>query len=96
MPSVCLRSGVGWTVVQGWGSGGDTVANELVAQHRVESYIRLVRGQRVILDEDIAALYEVQTAQLVRAVLRNVERFPDDFMFQLAYGLMLNAYSGYR
>jgi phage regulator Rha-like protein len=43
-----------------------------------------VRGQRVILDEDLAELYGVQTKALVQAVKRNLERFPDDFMFQLS------------
>lgn len=36
-----------------------------------------------MLDRDLAALYEVETAQLKRAVRRNIERFPDDFMFEL-------------
>lgn len=46
--------------------------------------ILLIRGQKVILDADIAALYDVQTGMLVRAVKRNLERFPPDFMFQLS------------
>ena len=50
---------------------------------QVESMIHVVRGLRVILDEDIAALYEVDTGSLVRAVHRNRERFPDDFVFRL-------------
>jgi len=45
--------------------------------------ILLVRGEKVILDADIAALYGVQTGMLVRAVKRNVDRFPTDFMFRL-------------
>jgi hypothetical protein len=49
----------------------------------IESRILEIRGHRVILDEDIAALYEVDTGQLVRAVLRNADRFPSDFMFRL-------------
>ena len=57
---------------------GDTV---LPAQ--IERAIRLIRGEKVILDADIAALYGVPTKALVRAVKRNVERFPSDFMFQL-------------
>jgi hypothetical protein len=56
---------------------------DLVPHERIESCILLIRGQRVILDDDIAVLYAVETGQLVRAVLRNVERFPDDFMFRL-------------
>ncbi len=49
----------------------------------IESLIHQVRGQRVMLDADIAALYGVETSQLVRAVQRNIERFPEDFMFRL-------------
>jgi hypothetical protein len=50
----------------------------------VEVLIHEVRGLRVILDENIAALYQVDTRQLVRAVQRNADRFPPDFMFRLA------------
>lgn len=49
----------------------------------VEPLIRIVRGQRVMLDSDLAALYGVETGALVRAVHRNAARFPEDFMFQL-------------
>ncbi len=51
---------------------------------RIESRIYLIRGEKVILDEDLARLYEVETRILVQAVKRNMERFPDDFMFQLS------------
>jgi hypothetical protein len=50
---------------------------------RVERSIRLIRGDKVILDEDLAELYGVETKQLIRAVKRNLDRFPADFMFQL-------------
>jgi hypothetical protein len=50
----------------------------------IELLIHEIRGVRVILDEDIAALYEVETGQLVRSVVRNLDRFPSDFMFRLA------------
>jgi len=49
----------------------------------VERRIVLLRGQKVMLDRDLAELYEVETKMLNRAVKRNLERFPDDFMFQL-------------
>jgi hypothetical protein len=49
----------------------------------VEGRIHLIRGQNVILDADLAALYGVETKALNRAVRRNRERFPPDFMFQL-------------
>ena len=50
---------------------------------RIEKAILLVRGHKVILDMDLADLYGVETGALNRAVKRNIQRFPDDFMFQL-------------
>lgn len=50
---------------------------------RIEQTIFIVRGQKVILDVDLATLYKVETKNLVRAVKRNLDRFPADFMFQL-------------
>ena len=50
----------------------------------IESRIYTIRGERVMLDFDLAALYEVETKVLNQAVKRNIKRFPDDFMFQLA------------
>ena len=55
----------------------------LVTPERIERSILLIRGHKVILDADLAALYGVETKQLIRAVKRNLPRFPDDFMFQL-------------
>lgn len=55
----------------------------LVPVERIEKSILLIRGQKVMLDTDLAALYEVETRILLQAVKRNVRRFPDDFMFQL-------------
>lgn len=55
----------------------------LVPIERIESVILFLRGEKVILDADIAALYEVETKILVKAVKRNLDRFPADFMFQL-------------
>ncbi len=52
---------------------------------RIENRIRMVRGQKVILDSDLATLYGVKTKVLVQAVKRNIERFPKDFMFPLTY-----------
>jgi len=49
----------------------------------IETKILLIRGQKVMLDADLAELYEVETKVLNQAVKRNIERFPDDFMFQL-------------
>src|SRR4051794_15706971 len=55
----------------------------LVPQERIERSILLLREQKVMLDADLALLYEVETKMLVRAVKRNRDRFPADFMFQL-------------
>ncbi|HCJ51179.1 MAG TPA: DNA-binding protein [Gallionella sp.] len=55
-----------------------------VVMANIESKILLVRGQKVMLDANLAELYEVETKELNRAVKRNFERFPDDFMFQLS------------
>jgi hypothetical protein len=49
----------------------------------IQNRIYEIRGERVMLDFDLAALYEVETKVLNQAVKRNIERFPDDFMFQL-------------
>ena len=55
----------------------------LLAAERIEKSILVLRGEKVILDVDIAALYEVETRTLVQAMKRNLDRFPPDFMFQL-------------
>jgi len=49
----------------------------------IQSRIYEIRGERVMLDFDLAALYEVETRVLNQAVKRNIQRFPEDFMFQL-------------
>ena len=54
-----------------------------LAPSRISSAIVVIRGQRVLLDSDLAALYGVETRTLNQAVQRNLSRFPDDFMFQL-------------
>jgi len=58
-------------------------ARTLIPVDRIEKAILLIRGQKVMLDADLAALYGVKTGILTRAVRRNMERFPDDFMFRL-------------
>ena len=55
----------------------------LIPQETIEGKILLIRGKKVILDRDLAVLYEVQTKVLKQAVRRNAKRFPDDFMFEL-------------
>jgi hypothetical protein len=60
------------------------IARKLTASvEQIESRIFLIREQRVMLDADLAELYGVETKALNRAVKRNIERFPEDFMFQL-------------
>jgi hypothetical protein len=55
----------------------------LVQPEQIEQAVLLIRGQRVMLDRDLAALYGVTTGNLNKAVQRNADRFPADFMFQL-------------
>ena len=55
----------------------------LIQPEPIEQVILLMRGQRVVLDRDLAALYGVETKNLNKAVRRNLDRFPPDFMFQL-------------
>jgi hypothetical protein len=57
--------------------------NMVIPDGRIEAKILFIRGKKVIMDKDLAVLYEVETKQLNRAVRRNIERFPEDFMFQL-------------
>ena len=59
------------------------VKAELVSLERVERAILVLRGHKVLLDEDLAALYGVEPKALNQAVKRNIERFPEEFMFQL-------------
>ena len=57
---------------------------QLIPAERVEKLIHLARGERVLLDSDLASLYGVTTGNLNKAVKRNQSRFPSDFMFQLS------------
>jgi len=62
---------------------GKRAANILALPSPVESLIHFIRGQKVMLDSDLAQLYQVPTKRLNEAVRRNPERFPGRFMFQL-------------
>lgn len=53
---------------------------------KIEGLIHVIRGQRVLLDTDLAELYSVEVRQLKRQVRRNSERFPDDFLYVLTEG----------
>ena len=56
-----------------------------LSSDHIQQHILLIRGQKVMLDSDLAELYEVKTRALNQAVKRNIGRFPADFMFQLNY-----------
>lgn len=58
----------------------------IVPMERITQAILLIRGQKVMLDNDLADLYQVEIKVLNQAVKRNIARFPDDFMFQLTAG----------
>lgn len=65
---------------------GKPVANcdQLPETVDIQPLIRIIRGQHVMLDRDLALLYKVETKRLNEQVKRNIERFPEDFMFQLS------------
>jgi hypothetical protein len=52
--------------------------------HQIQSRIIELRGYKVMLDSDLAELYETETKRLKEAVRRNIDRFPSDFMFELS------------
>ena len=56
----------------------------LVAEQKILSRIFVVRGQKVMLDDDLAGMYHVETKRLNEQVKRNLKRFPKDFMFPLS------------
>jgi len=58
-------------------------SSSIIPLERIQKCIYIIRGRKILLDKDLAALYGVETGALVRAVKRNIERFPADFMFQL-------------
>ena len=60
-----------------------TKKSGLIPAERIANSIYFIRGERVILDRDLAALYGVETKVLKQAVKRNIDRFPEDFMFVL-------------
>jgi len=66
------------------------MAGDMIPKEVLESKILLIRGQKVMLDRDLAALYGVETRVLNQAVKRNIPRFPGDFMFCLDKAEMKN------
>jgi hypothetical protein len=59
------------------------MSSELVPTTSIERSIRLIRGQKVLLDDDLARLYGVSVKRLNEQVRRNIARFPEDFMFRI-------------
>ncbi len=57
---------------------------EIIPVERIEKRIYLIRNQKVMIDQDLAELYGVSTGRLNEQVKRNIDRFPEDFMFQLS------------
>lgn len=76
----------------------------IVPVERIEQIIFIIRKQKVILDSDLAALYGIETKTLNRAIKRNIERFPESFVFQLTkdeaenlkYQIGTSSYGGRR
>jgi hypothetical protein len=64
--------------------------NGIISVENIRTMIFILRGKKVMFDRDLAMLYGVDTKQLVRQVRRNIERFPEDFMFQLTKAEVLN------
>ena len=60
-----------------------TKSTSLIPVERIEGSILLIRGQKVMLDRDLARLYGVETRVMNQAIRRNIDRFPEDFMFRL-------------
>jgi ORF6N domain-containing protein len=65
------------------GSTGEKAELKVVPAPAIEKRIYVIRERQVMLDEDLADLYGVETKRLIEQVKRNLERFPDDFMYQL-------------
>ena len=60
-----------------------TAVTTILPDENIISKIYFLRGQKVMLDVDLSELYQVETKQLKRQVRRNIDRFPEDFMFEL-------------
>jgi len=71
-------------------SGKEFCLNLIIPIERIENKIYLIREQKVMLDQDLAKLYGVETRVLNQAVRRNIDLFPDDFMFTLIRDEIMN------
>jgi len=63
---------------------GQKDITNIIPTERIQQCIYLIRGEKVMLDKDLAVLYQVETKVLNQSVKRNIDRFPSDFMFQLS------------
>ena len=61
----------------------EEVKKEIVPVENIEAFVYMIRGVQVMLDSDLAMLYGYEVKRLNEQVKRNIDRFPDDFMFQL-------------
>jgi len=64
--------------------------NDIIPIEKITGLIYLIRGKKVMLDRDLAQLYGVETKVFKQAVRRNIERFPEDFMFELSKSEFIN------
>ena len=80
---VILKMNINMTDITEKAENGELVTNrdQLVVVDNIESLIKVIRGQQVMLDKDLATLYGVETRTLNQAAKRNIQRFPSDFRF---------------
>ena len=80
---VILKMNINMTDLTEKTENGELVTNrdQLVVVDNIESLIKVIRGQQVMLDKDLATLYGVETRTLNQAAKRNIQRFPSDFRF---------------
>ena len=80
-----LKMNINMTDITEKTENGELVTNrdQLVVVDNIESLTKVIRGQQVMLDKDLATLYGVETRTLNQAVKLNIQRFPSDFRFQL-------------
>ena len=80
-----LKMNINMTDITEKTENGELVTNrdQLVVVDNIDSLIKVIRGQQVMLDKDLATLYGVETRTLNQAVKRNIQRLPSDFRFRL-------------
>ena len=89
-----LKMNINMTDITEKTENGELVTNrdQLVGVDNIEPLIKIIRGQQVMLDHDLATLYGVETKRLNEQVKRNIKRFPEDFMFQLTWDECLRSH----